>query len=143
MIDLQFIRTHPNAKRPTRAHPTDAGLDFYALEDATLYVGQRVAVDTGIAVAIPTGHVGKLYGRSSLGANHGVTLANAVGIIDADYRGSIVAVLANHGQVPYYVHAGDRIAQLVVEPIVTPTVVEVEALPGTVRGSGGFGSSGR
>ena len=141
-MNLHITRTNPKAHLPTRATPGSAALDLYALNSVTLYVHQRVAVDTGIAAAIPDGHVGLLYSRSGHGLKHGVTLANSVGVIDSDYRGEIRAVLVNLGQLPYHVNAGDRIAQLVIQPVETPAVTLVDELPETSRGVGGFGSSG-
>ena len=93
-MNLHITRTNPKAHLPTRATPGSAALDLYALNSVTLYDHQRVAVDTGIAAAIPDGHVGLLYSRSGHGLKHGVTLANSVGVIDSDYRGEIRAVLA-------------------------------------------------
>lgn len=141
-MNLEIKRTHPKAHLPTRATPGSAALDLYALNSVTLYVHQRMAVDTGIAVAIPDGYAGFLHSRSGHGLKHGVTLANSVGVIDADYRGPIAAVLVNLGQLPYHVNAGDRIAQLVIQEVAVPRVTLVDELPDTLRGVGGFGSSG-
>nr|WP_221243524.1 dUTP diphosphatase [Micrococcus sp. TA1] len=139
---MSVKRTNEAAILPTRATPGSAAIDLYALNSVTLYVGQRVPVDTGIAVAIPEGYAGFLHSRSGHGLKHGVTLANSVGVIDSDYRGPLKAVLVNHGQLPYHVAAGERIAQLVIQAVETPGVTLVDELPETVRGAGGFGSTG-
>lgn len=141
-MKLNVTRTNPKAKLPTRATETAAGLDFYAVESATVYVGQRVLVDTGIAVAIPEGYAGHLYSRSGHGIKHAIGLANGVGLIDSDYRGPIKAALINHGQHPYHVAAGERIAQMEIQAVETPTVNLVDKLDDTARGTGGFGSTG-
>lgn len=138
---LQVTRTHPDATLPTRSNPTDAGLDLYALHDVTLYASGRAIVPTGITVAIPEGHYGQIQGRSGLAARDGVVPAG--GVIDADYRGEVQVILINHSRNGWTAKAGDRIAQLVILPILTPDVVEVDELPGTERGHGGLGSTGR
>ena len=134
--------THPHAELPTRAHPTDAGLDLAASE--TTQVAPRVVtlVPTGIAVAIPEGHVGILAARSSLAAKKAMTLANGVGIIDADYRGEIKIPIIPLDGCHNLIQAGQKIAQLIILPIATPTIEVVSELPESVRGLGGFGSTG-
>lgn len=138
---LQVTRTDPAATLPTRSNPTDAGLDLYALDDVHLGPSGRAIIPTGIAVAIPAGCYGKIEGRSGLAARDGV--APLGGVIDADYRGEVQVILVNHSRNNWYAKPGDRIAQLVILPIVTPDVVEVGELPGTERGDGGLGSTGR
>lgn len=122
-----------------------AAMDLHACLEAPLTVdaGARVIVPTGLAVAIPAGHVGLLAVRSSMGIKRGVTLANGVGVIDSDYRGEVGVGLMNTGSEPYTVLPGDRIAQLMVVPVVQPALELVEELPETDRGTGGFGSTGR
>lgn len=128
---------------PTYAHGGDAGLDLRARETVTLKPGERALVPTGVAVAIPDGHVGLVHPRSGLAARHGVTLVNAPGTIDAGYRGEIKAILANTDpREPVVLERGDRIAQLVVQRVEAVEVVAVAALPTTERGDGGFGSTG-
>lgn len=128
---------------PTYAHAGDAGLDLRARETVTLKPGERAVVPTGVAVAIPDGHVGLVHPRSGLAARHGVTLVNAPGTIDAGYRGEIKAILANtDAREPVVLERGARIAQLVVQRVETVEVVAVAALPPTERGDGGFGSTG-
>lgn len=138
------MRLRPEARPPTRANPWDAGLDLAAAEGATLGPGERGAVPTGLAVAIPEGHAGLVVPRSGLARDHGITVANAPGLIDAGYRGELVVLLVNLGSAPHVIEVGERIAQLVIVPIGTHVPVEVEELPPSDgRGAGGFGSSGR
>ena len=134
--------THPHAEVPTRAHPTDAGLDLAASE--TTQVAPRVVtlVPTGIAVAIPAGHVGILAARSSLAVKKSMTLANGVGVIDSDYRGEIKIPIIPLDGCHNLIQAGQKIAQLIILPIATPTVEVVAELPDSERGHGGFGSTG-
>lgn len=140
---LPITRLTPDAHLPTRAHPTDAGLDLRASTRATIAPGGRATIPTGVAVAIPDGHVGLVAPRSGLARTHGVTVANAPGIIDAGYRGEIQVILVNHGRTPFRLIAGDRIAQLIITPIVTPELDLVDALEAGDRGDNGFGSTGR
>ena len=142
MNTLPVRFTHPHAELPTRAHPTDAGLDLAASE--TTQVAPRVVtlVPTGIAVAIPEGHVGLLAARSSLATKKAMTLANGVGIIDSDYRGEIKVPIIPLDGCHNLIQAGQKIAQLIILPIAVPTVEVVAELPESVRGLGGFGSTG-
>ena len=141
--DLPVRRLRPGAVVPARAHPGDAGLDLTAVEACDLPPGGRAAVPTGLAVAIPEGHAGLVVPRSGLARRHGVTVANAPGLIDAGYRGELIVVLVNLGDAPHRVEPGERIGQLVVVPIALSAPVEVEELPDSDgRGEGGFGSTG-
>ena len=135
----------PDAVLPRRAHAADAGLDLCAAEGRTLAAGERAALPTGLAVAVPVGHAGLVLPRSGLARRHGVTVLNAPGLIDAGYRGELQVLLVNHGAKEYRIEPGDRIAQLVITPIVVADVAEVDELPGGPDGrdAGGFGSSGR
>jgi dUTP pyrophosphatase len=143
VAELRVQRLHPAAVLPVRAHDDDAGYDLRALEGATLAPGQRGMVRTGIAIELPVGHAGLVLPRSGLAARHGIALVNAPGLIDAGYRGELKVLLLNTDrQATFEVTAGDRIAQLVVIAVATPEIVEAEALAATVRGEGGFGSSG-
>lgn len=129
---------------PSRAHAGDAGLDLAASEDALLAPGGRVAVATGWAVAIPEGMAGLVVPRSGNALRHGLTVANAPGLIDSGYRGELKVILVNLGDEPFAITAGDRIAQLVITPVALGAAVEVDALPESDgRGEGGFGSTGR
>ena len=127
---------------PRYARDGDAGLDLYAAESVTLPPGGRLAVRTGIAVAIPDGFAGFVLPRSGLALQSGLTILNAPGLIDAGYRGEVQVLLVNHGALDVTVGRGDRIAQLVVQRVARAEVVEVEELPETDRGPGGFGSTG-
>lgn len=142
-IDYRF--THPGAQPPHRAHPTDAGADLHAhlAIPVVLKPGERALISTGVALAIPEGYVGLIHPRSGLAAKHGVTVLNAPGTIDADYRGEIKVCLINHGQETYTVRPGDRIAQLVVQKVELPTFTEVANFHPTQRGANGFGSTGK
>jgi dUTP pyrophosphatase len=142
-VSLRVSRLDPRATLPTRAHASDAGLDLYALEPAVLAAGERASVRTGIAVEIPAGHAGLVLPRSGLAARHGIALVNAPGLIDAGYRGEVRVLLLNTDPAAEYaISAGDRVAQLVLTRIETPSIVEVDSLEPSDRGAGGFGSSG-
>jgi dUTP pyrophosphatase len=131
---------------PAPSYQTEgaAGMDLCAAlaEPLTLAPGERALVPTGWSVAIPPGFEGQVRPRSGLALKHGVTVLNAPGTIDADYRGEIKVVLVNHGQAPFSVGRGDRIAQLVVCPVARAELREVERLDDTARGAGGYGSTG-
>lgn len=123
-----------------------AAMDLHACMDEpmTLAPGAREMIPTGLAVAIPDGHVGVIAIRSSMGAKHGINMANSIGVIDSDYRGPLnVCVVNLTRDAPYTVEPGDRIAQLMILPVVQPTLRLVEELPATERGQGGFGSTGK
>jgi dUTP pyrophosphatase len=145
MHSLLVTRLRPNAELPVRATAQAAGLDLRACLDAplTLAPGERALVPTGIAIALPPSHEGQVRPRSGLAARHGVTVLNAPGTIDEDYRGEVKVILVNHGREPFVVAHGERIAQLVVAPVAYVPVEEVAALDETSRGAGGFGSTGR
>lgn len=129
---------------PRYAHPGDAGADLVTTVDVTLAPGERVVVPTGIAIALPAGFVGLVHPRSGLAAAAGVSIVNAPGTVDAGYRGEVKVVLVNlDTSTPVTVHRGDRIAQLVVQRVDTARFVEVDRLPGSDRGEGGYGSTGR
>ena len=143
-IDLPLLRLDPDLPLPAYAHPGDAGADLVAAEDVKLPPGGRAVVSTGVAVAVPEGYAAFVHPRSGLAARHGVTLVNAPGTIDAGYRGEIRVVLVNTDQTePFVVRRGDRIAQLVVQPVTAVRFVDVAELPASPRGEGGFGSTGR
>ena len=141
--ELRVQRLDPAARLPVRAHDDDAGYDLHALDTVTLAPGARAMVRTGIAIELPAGHAGLVLPRSGLAARHGIALVNAPGLIDAGYRGELQVLLLNTDrEAAFEVAAGDRIAQLVVVAVAAPAVVEADALAATVRGEGGFGSSG-
>jgi dUTP pyrophosphatase len=141
--ELRFVKLSEKATLPTRAHDSDAGLDLYSAEGARIVPGARATVGTGLAVAVPEGLAGLVLPRSGLALKHGVTLVNSPGLIDPGYRGEVLVVLLNtDGTTDFHVSPGDRIAQLLLVPIATVSPLEADALDQSVRGSGGFGSSG-
>lgn len=144
-MTLQIKRVRPTAVLPERATHDSAGLDLRACttEETCIMPGETTVLPTGLAVALPKGSVGLVFGRSGLGIRHGIVPANAVGVIDADYRGEILVGLANHSAEPYIIVPGDRIAQLVIVPVLTPPIEEVYDLSETARGEGGLGSTGK
>jgi dUTP pyrophosphatase len=143
MEELRFIELSEQATLPTRAHDNDAGLDLYAAEEARIPSGGRVSVGTGLAVAIPEGLAGLVLPRSGLALKHGVTLVNAPGLIDPGYRGEVRVLLLNTDQTTeYQCKPGDRIAQLLLVPIAAASPMHADELDSSIRGSGGFGSSG-
>ena len=133
-------QVQPGARLPERAHPTDAGADLFALENYTINPGEQKLVDTGIAVKIPDNFVGLIYNRSSQGKK-GITIPHSVGVIDSDYRGNLKVLLKNISEEPYNILVGDRIAQLVIQPV--QLVDFVDSWNDTQRGTGGFGSTGQ
>jgi dUTP pyrophosphatase len=141
-MKIPFLRLDPELPRPKRAHDGDAGVDLYAARDVVLQPGEWAMIPTGIAVAIPQGHAGLVAPRSGLAARFGVSVVNGPGVVDSGYRGEINVILINHGSGALSLGRGDRIAQLVVVPIAVPDLVEVEELPLSIRGEGGFGSTG-
>ncbi len=143
-MNLRVRRLDPAATLPTLAHEGDAGYDLYAVEAVELAPGARAQVRTGVAVEIPQRYAGLVLPRSGAAAKHGIALVNAPGLIDSGYRGELQVLLLNTDRTePFVVAPGDRIAQLVVIRVETPAVEEVAELTATLRGTGGFGSSGR
>ncbi len=138
-MELKVKRLHPEAKLPASGHPGDAGLDLFSCVDCRLGAGEVKAVPTGIKVAIPPGHVGLIWDKSGISLKGVHKLA---GVVDAGYRGEVRVVLANLGRQVYPVKKGMKIAQMLIQPILTVTVVESEELDETRRGEGGFGSTG-
>lgn len=143
-MELKVTKLHASAVIPTRGHPGDAGLDLYSIEKAHIGPGERWGVGTGIAIEIPEGHAGLVLPRSGLAREHGISLVNSPGLIDAGYRGEVRVLLLNTDPAETVrIEAGTRIAQLVVTPVALPEPVEVAELSETARGAGGFGSTGR
>lgn len=145
-MTIQVKRTDPRAVLPRYATAGAAAMDLSAClpgEEVTLAPGARALLPTGIAVAVPSGHVGLLFARSGLAVKQGLTLSNGVGVIDSDYRGELKVGLVNLGREPYTLRHGERIAQLAILPVVQTQPVETEELGGTARGTGGFGSTGK
>ena len=142
MIELPVRRLRPDATLPARAYAGDAGFDLAACERVELGPGERAAVPTGLAVAIPEGYAGFVQPRSGLAARNGLTIVNTPGLVDSGYRGELVVILLNTDrEVPFVVEPGMRIAQLVVLPVPEVELVELEELPASERGVRGFGSS--
>src|SRR5438874_3862545 len=142
-IELQRLPHGEGLPLPARATEHAAGLDVVAAEDVTLAPGQRHAVATGFAIAIPHDHEVQVRPRSGLALKHGITCLNTPGTIDSDYRGEVKVILANLGADPFEVRRGERVAQLVPAPVLRADFVEVETLSETSRGAGGFGSTGQ
>ena len=143
-MQLPVAKLKEEAILPSRAHPGDAGLDLYACESAHIGPGERWGVGTGVAVEIPEGYAGLVLPRSGLAREHGITLVNSPGLIDAGYRGELRVLLLNADPAEIFrVEPGDRIAQLVLTPIALAEPVAAEELTESARGAGGFGSSGR
>lgn len=142
---LKMKRLNERAILPQRATSGSAGLDLRACIDAplTLEAGQSAVLPTGLAAELAQDTVGLVFGRSGLGINHGICPSNAVGVIDSDYRGEIRVGLRNHSDKPFTIEPDERIAQLVVMPVLSPDVEEASELSDTLRGAGGFGSTGK
>lgn len=138
---LQVKRLSEQAVLPSRAHPDDAGLDLFVSEDAVILSGERKTLRTGIALAIPSGHVGLIWDRSGLSAKQG--LKTLGGVIDAGYRGEVLVTLQNLGDAPYALRTGDKVAQMLIQKVELPAVREVDELDDTDRGTKSFGSTGR
>ncbi|AWM10378.1 dUTP diphosphatase [Bradyrhizobium symbiodeficiens] len=146
-VELQQLAHAEGLALPAYQTADAAGLDLMAAvpEGApmTLAPGQYALVPTGLAIALPSGHEAQVRPRSGLAAKHGVTVLNSPGTIDADYRGEIKVILINHGAAPFAIKRGERIAQMVIAPVVQAALVPVATLSATDRGAGGFGSTGR
>lgn len=146
-IDFIFFDHGRGLDAPRQMTAGAAGVDLLAAlgvsETVTIAPGKRAVVPCGIAIALPIGYEAQVRPRSGLAAKYGVTVLNAPGTIDADYRGEIKAILINHGDADFLIRRGDRIAQMVVAPVSAVTLVETEALDDTQRGAQGFGSTGR
>ena len=142
-LDVQVQRLDPDLPLPSYAHPGDAGADLLTTVDVTLAPGERALVPTGVALALPEGYVALVHPRSGLAARHGLSIVNAPGTVDAGYRGEIKVLLINQDPAePIELRRGDRIAQLVVQRFERARFVEVAELPASVRGDGGYGSTG-
>ena len=145
-IQIAVTRLPHGADLPLPAHETrqSAGMDLAAAIDAPIALapGARAMVPTGLAIALPAGYEAQVRPRSGLAARHGVTVLNTPGTVDADYRGEVKVILINHGDAPFEIERGMRIAQMVIAPVTQASFAEVEALPQTERGAGGFGSTG-
>ena len=141
-MDIAAVRLDRELPLPAQAKPGDAGLDLRASESVTIEPGERRPVPTGLAVAIPGGYAGFVLPRSGLAMQKGVTVLNAPGLIDSGYRGELKVLLINHGAAAAGIERGERIAQLVIQPVARARLVEADRLPDSLRGAGGFGSTG-
>ena len=146
-MNIKIKKVNSNAKLPYRATEGSAGADLFACleeESVILKPNERILIPTGIAISLSDINYGAfIFPRSSLSSKFGISLANCVGVVDSDYRGEIKVPLINHSDEPFTVNNGDRIAQLVIMPVVIPEFIEVELLDDTERGEGGFGSTGK
>jgi len=138
-MELKIRRIHPEAKLPSYGHKGDAGLDLFSCADYVLGAGEVKAIQTGIKVAIPRGYVGLIWDKSGISLKGVHKLA---GVVDAGYRGEVQVVMINLGNTPYEIKKGMKIAQMLIQPINEVTVIEAEDLDDTLRGEGGFGSTG-
>ncbi|CAB4562694.1 MAG: dUTP diphosphatase [Actinobacteria bacterium] len=143
-VEVLITRLDPSVPMPTYSKPGDAGADITTRVDIDLKPGERALVPTGISIALPDGYVALVHPRSGLAIKHGVTMVNAPGTVDAGYRGELSCILINHDPTESVTFKkGDRIAQLVIQKVERAVFTEVEHLPGSDRGTGGFGSTGR
>ena len=144
-MKIAVKKLRENAIMPTFGSPGAAGADLYAClaSPVTVAPGETAFIPTGLAMELPVGYVGLVYARSGLACKRGLAPANKVGVIDSDYRGEFVVALHNHGTESQTVASGERIAQLVVTPVLMPEYVETDSLSATQRGEGGFGSTGK
>ncbi len=142
--DVRIKKLRENAVVPTYGSEFAAGADLYVAveESVTIAPSETKLIPTGIAMEIPVGYAGFIYARSGLASKKGLAPANKVGVVDADYRGEVMVALHNHGTVEQTIEAGERIAQMVIAPFITANFIESETLEDTVRGAGGFGSTG-
>lgn len=144
-FDLRIKKLRDNAQMPTYGSEWAAGADMYAAIDeaVTIEPCETKLIPTGLAFEIPEGYAGFIYARSGLASKKGLAPANKVGVIDADYRGEVMVALHNHGKEPQTIEVGERIAQMIIAPFVTANFIFSDELDDTVRGAGGFGSTGR
>jgi len=144
-MKVKFKKLNDRARMPAYGSPYSAGADLYnaEVESVTLKSGESYLFHTGIAMEIPEGYVGLIYARSGLASKKGLAPANKVGVVDADYRGEIMVCLHNHSKNEQTVDPGERIAQMVIAPFLTAEYEETDTLSDTVRGEGGFGSTGK
>lgn len=140
-MKLKIKKIHPQVKIPSYAHAGDAGFDLFVPEEVTIRPGERLSIPLGLALEIPDGHAGLLLDKSGLSHKHG--LKSFGGVIDAGYRGEVHAGIMNLGTEPYTLHAGDKIIQMLIMPVVRVDIEEAEELSNSDRGAGAFGSSGK
>jgi len=138
---IKIKKLNPEAKLPIYAHPGDAGMDFFALAETEIKPGEVIRVKTGIALELPIGYVGLIWDKSGLAANHG--LKTMAGVLDAGYRGELQIVVTNLSKEIYSIKKHDKVAQMLIQKIESPELIEVDELSDTSRGEGGFGSTGK
>jgi dUTP pyrophosphatase len=145
MTNVNIKKLNEGAILPTYGSEYAAGADLYACTDGPVVIGagKSVLIHTGIALELPVGYAGLIYARSGLATKRGLAPANKVGVVDCDYRGEVMVCLHNHSDIDQTIENGERIAQLVITPYITASFIEVDELSDTVRGEGGFGSTGR
>ncbi|MEO1395468.1 MAG: dUTP diphosphatase [Cyanobacteria bacterium J06634_5] len=141
-MTIKIVRLSPEAQLPRYEHADDSGLDLFAIAPHTILPGDTALVPTGIAIELPLGTEAQIRPRSGLALKHAITLVNTPGTIDAGYRGEVGVIVINHGKQPFEVLKGMKIAQMVIAPVIRAELEEVEQLSESVRGGGGFGSTG-
>lgn len=141
-VTIKIVRLSPEAQLPRYEHADDSGLDLFAIAPHTILPGDTALVPTGIAIELPLGTEAQIRPRSGLALKHAITLVNTPGTIDAGYRGEVGVIVINHGKQPFEVLKGMKIAQMVIAPVIRAELEEVEQLSESVRGGGGFGSTG-
>lgn len=139
---LHITKIHPDAIVPHYVHPGDSGMDVYSLDDVTIPPGETAFVHTGLKIAVPEHYEAQMRPKSGLALKHSVTVLNSPGTIDSGYRGEICVIMINHGRQAFHIHKQTKIAQMVICPVAHLEVIEVDALDDTIRGEGGFGSTG-
>jgi dUTP pyrophosphatase len=142
-VSFEVLIIAESGFEPTYAKPGDAGADLRSTESLVLGPSQRALIPTGVRIAMPNGLVGLVHPRSGLAAKHGITVLNAPGTVDAGYRGEIMVTLLNTSDQDFEIQAGDRIAQIIFQEVITPKFIAVSELPESARGADGFGSTGR
>ena len=144
-LKVQFVKIHPKAQLPIYATEGAAGMDLVNVleKPLTLQAGERAKVPTGLIMVLENGFEGQVRPRSGLAAKHGITLTNCIGTVDSDYRGEICCLMINLGNEPYTIEPGERIAQLVISPVIQVETELIDKVPETKRGAGGFGSTGK
>ena len=140
-MELKVVKLNKDAKIPLRAYPADAGLDLFSSEKISIAPGQILGIKTGIAIELPPGTAGLIWDKSGLAKNFGIKTLG--GVIDQNYRGEIIVLLTNLSTIPHHLEIGDKIAQLLIQKIETPKIIESKNITKTDRGSGGFGTTGR
>jgi dUTP pyrophosphatase len=141
-MKIKILKLNEAAILPQYAHPNDAGLDLYSIEDQEILPGESKLIHTGISIELSPGTEAQIRPRSGLALKHQITVLNTPGTIDADYRGEIGVILINHGKTTFNINKGMKIAQLVIAPVIHAEIEEVQQLNSTIRGDNGFGSSG-